>query len=240
MIAAVINVSPKEYKRVEENLLWCVEMGMPKHQACVIHSEPIINTAKLQQIAAECFDTVYSSSYPEYKGDFRWPRVQNYAFQEAAIWMLESGLNLPWFWWEPDGIPLVPDWLGQIEDEYYGAGKPWMGRFMYGITFTKWIHVNGNLVAPPDAPVSCPRVITCGLEQAWDWAAGPDMVPIAHDTKLISNIWTLTKAGLPSQMEGDTPVFKTWEDYLKVHEEGVVYHHRDKTGSLIPLLRQQL
>lgn len=240
MIAAAINVSPKEQTRVEENLQWCVDMGMPKNQACIIHSEPIINTGKIQQLAKECFREVYSSSYPEYRGDFTWPRVQNYAFQTAALWIAESGIGLPWMWWEPDGIPLVSDWLDQIDVEYHAANKPWMGRFMYGITFTKWIHVNGNLVAPPDAPVSCPSVITCGLEKAWDWAAGPDMVPIAHDTKLISNIWTLTRDGLPSSMEGDSPVFRSWEDYLKVHEPGVVYHHRDKTGSLIPLLRKQL
>lgn len=144
----------------------------------------------------------------------------------------QSGLG-PWMFFEPDCIPLVPEWADLIEAEYALAGKLFMGSRVPGKPGEYEDHSTGNMVLPQDAAVlsqnlMLPRHAVIGgktVEIAFDVAAAVDVLANYYDTPLLHHVFR-------------GPEFVTAADLQRIRP-GAVLFHTDKSGGLIRLLREQ-
>jgi hypothetical protein len=157
-----------------------------------------------------------------------YPAIANIMWHECVKTVADQ-FNVPWFWMEPDAVPLVPDWLDRIEDEYLAAKKPFMLDRV--ITPTR-SHNSGVGVYPGRV-----RDYTIRLWQLagvpWDVFLAEDFTPFTHHTGLIHDkfyrVWEDPNSG--------PPVFPDAES-LSIIEPGAVLFHRNKDGSLIDRLRE--
>lgn len=163
-----------------------------------------------------------------------WPRGANSLWQTAA-----AHVNEPWFFLEPDAVPLKPDWLDTIANAYKTCGKPFMGCIVENKnpSFPPR-YLAGNAVYPANArDIINPFLWNDG--PAFDIAPANDVVPLSAHTNLIQNVWGEHK--LPPTFEAvktpSSPVNAFTLDQL--HHESVLFH-RNKDGSLIRLLRRKL
>jgi hypothetical protein len=137
--------------------------------------------------------------------------------------------NVPWFWMEPDAVPLVPEWLDKIEDEYLAAKKPFMLDKV--ITPTR-SHNSGVGVYPGRV-----RDYTIRLWELsnipWDVFLAEEFTPFTHHTNLIHDkfyrVWEDPNSG--------PPIFPDAAS-LSIIEPGAVLFHRNKDGSLMDRLRE--
>ena len=138
--------------------------------------------------------------------------------------------NVPWFWMEPDAVPLTPDWLDKIEDEYLAAKKPFMLDKV--ITPTR-SHNSGVGVYPGRVRDYTQRLWELSGGSPWDVFLAEEFTPFTHHTGLIHDkfyrVWEDPKSG--------PPVFPDAES-LSIIEPGAVLFHRNKDGSLIERLRE--
>jgi hypothetical protein len=157
-----------------------------------------------------------------------YPAIANIMWHEC-VKTLADQFNVPWFWMEPDAVPLVPDWLDRIEDEYLAAKKPFMLDRV--VTPTR-SHNSGVGVYPGRV-----RDYTIRLWELsnipWDVFLAEEFTPFTHHTGLIHDkfyrVWEDPNSG--------PPVFPDAES-LSIIEPGAVLFHRNKDGSLIDRLRE--
>jgi hypothetical protein len=157
-----------------------------------------------------------------------YPAIANIMWHECVKTVADQ-FNVPWFWMEPDAVPLVPDWLDRIEDEYLAAKKPFMLDRV--VTPTR-SHNSGVGVYPGKV-----RDYTIRLWELsnipWDVFLAEEFTPFAHHTGLIHDkfyrVWEDPNSG--------PPVFPDAES-LSIIEPGAVLFHRNKDGSLIDRLRE--
>lgn len=217
---------------------WLSELGGLKHHDCllVVHSDT--DTAGVIEIARATFNRVAAipvddSAPPENNAraaEHRYIYLANKMWERAArhIALWEDGR--PWFWLEPDAVPLVPDWLDEIKAEYEGSGKPFL---LDRVVTPTSVHNSGVGVYPKDV-----MKFTLNL---WKLAHEPfdvffkdDFSPFTHHTMLIHDkfyaVWDDPKSGEPTFPDADS---------LKIIENGAVLFHRNKDGSLIQRLREK-
>ena len=157
-----------------------------------------------------------------------YPAIANIMWHECVKTVADQ-FNVPWFWMEPDAVPLVPEWLDKIEDEYLAAKKPFMLDRV--VTPTR-SHNSGVGVYP-----GLVRNYTIRLWELsnipWDVFLAEEFTPFAHHTGLIHDkfyrVWEDPNSG--------PPVFPDAES-LSIIEPGAVLFHRNKDGSLIDRLRE--
>ena len=157
-----------------------------------------------------------------------YPAIANIMWHECVKTVADQ-FNVPWFWMEPDAVPLVPEWLDKIEDEYLAAKKPFMLDRV--VTPTR-SHNSGVGVYPGRV-----RDYTIRLWELsnipWDVFLAEEFTPFTHHTGLIHDkfyrVWEDPNSG--------PPVFPDAES-LSIIEPGAVLFHRNKDGSLIDRLRE--
>ena len=157
-----------------------------------------------------------------------YPAIANIMWHECVKTVADQ-FNVPWFWMEPDAVPLVPEWLDKIEDEYLAAKKPFMLDRV--VTPTR-SHNSGVGVYP-----GLVRNYTIRLWELsnipWDVFLAEEFTPFAHHTGLIHDkfyrVWEDPNSG--------PPVFPDAES-LSIIEPDAVLFHRNKDGSLIDRLRE--
>jgi hypothetical protein len=178
-----------------------------------------------------------------------WPVSSNTMFMQTVEYLDQIGNTEPWFWFEVDCCPLSPGWMEALEQEYEAIGKPYMGvvtpsRFMYvrtGIRFTEGSHVTGASIYPADMWQTFPMVRTLS-PMAFDVQMGKEMLPLAHDTKLICHRWQTINYRRNEKGEITMDDLDTKENHYggrSVHPEAVVVHGA-KDLSLIDLLEAEL
>lgn len=147
-----------------------------------------------------------------------YPARNNYALRQAAEYMGDQ----PFFWLEPDAVPLQPGWLAAIEKEYDNCGKPFMlssdknpphdmvgGIGVYG-TSTRFL-------IPKDVP-----------EHGWGWDTWminhiPDLI---HKTPLIQHSY-----GIYNDLGHAFP-HRFPRDRSMLRDNALVFH-RDKYQDII-------
>lgn len=147
----------------------------------------------------------------------------NSMFRQAAwFFHLQQPPLGPWLYLEPDCIPLVADWLAQLETEYATAGKPFLGVKM---TVGNESYLNGVAIYPQNVITLAPAIATRTM-----WQQFPEF-EVAFDRA--GGILSKAHASEKIQLEYRHAPFTD----LKALKPGVVLFHGDGTGSLIDLLR---
>jgi len=147
-----------------------------------------------------------------------YPARNNYALREAADFMNGD----PFFWLEPDSIPLKPNWLEGIESEYIKAGKEFM---LSSDSNPPHDMIGGIGVYGPSTASVVPKNIE---EHGWGWDTWminniPDQI---HRTSLIQHSY-----GIYDE-EGIASPHRFPRDQSIIRDESLVFH-RDKYQDLI-------
>lgn len=198
----------------------------------LVTTTPSVTEAERRAIAEplqRVFSKVHTRVLPREISGPRW-RPQNYMFQNVAQTIRFSFTHVAGFYFfEPDCLPLTPDWWESLASEYRGCGKPFMGvmrdTFVRDLAAPKglrWVgrHLNGSAWYPQDCISVVPGLATDSGEIPWDAQWGTSILAKAHISpqmfvELRKPTWTL--ADLPEIPPGAKVV------------------HGDKDGSLMAL-----
>ena len=241
-LLCVIPYALPDLAQASELLEWIAELGGSKRHDCLLVCSAKVGAEtrrEMLNLAVRSFGRVHQISTPGNLPDERWPIGPNWMFQTTMNWVQQQGILNPFWWNEPDCIWLCEGALDFIEQEYYTAGKPFMGAVVKGVSVGSTTipdSVNGCAVYPPDTAQRLAKVPFGVATEAWDILAGPYVVPEAHHSQCYQYFW-----GEP----GVAPTFR------ELHEKGepknvftldqlrhdAVMFHRNKDSTLIPLLR---
>jgi hypothetical protein len=154
----------------------------------------------------------------------------NSMFRQFA-WHFHLNALGPWFFCEPDAIPLRPDWADRIEAEYLASRKLYMGARVPRNGDTPE-HSTGNMVLPQDAAVLSQKLMLPRfaefpdgrrIEVAFDVAGADDVLANFHETRLIQHVFRGPELNSLESIRDDAVIF-----------------HTCKRGEIIPLLRDKL
>lgn len=95
---------------------------------CLLAYDDRTNPAPIEGLVAQYFREVKHLQYTAWGGEGKWPQPQNWAWQQVAWHIFNNKIQSPWFWWEPDAIPLRPGWLDDLAAEYARGKRPFMGH----------------------------------------------------------------------------------------------------------------
>jgi hypothetical protein len=217
--------SPGPYSNAELAVLWldwCAELGdLSEHKLLLIGP-----------YGFELPQSVRSWGSFEYVVDRRnvvgWPAGPNSMFEQAGWHLALRKNDQPFFWCEPDCVPVRSGWLAEIEHEYRNvalpARKPFMGVLVKG-TGSYPEHMNGNGVYPANFYALAPRLMERKLPQiAFDIRGAAQVVPRCHHTTLISHQY---RRG----------AIQSLEDYRATVPEGAALYHSDKYARVIAIMR---
>lgn len=212
------------------NLKWQIELGGNRDYNAVVTWDDTVspeNVRMIQGLAKQAYGIIYSCNYPQPRVK-AWPFAPNHAFQRTALFML--CLNTPWLWLEADAIPMRPEWLVALNNEYYKADKQFMGPIVQGAG-----HCNGVAIYPCNASNLLPKAMRATAD-AWDSVMKPEMIHLCHDAShLIFHGWGRYEGKLHPWL-GHAPSFPTVESLDEIPASTVLFH-RNKDGSLIDMLR---
>ncbi len=218
--------------------------------------------SELEVAAHDFFDSVTTrvTDIPDERG---WPQSCNTAWLDAVMFMryrparpwlftkLENPpgsprwreeaaaaavkLTVPWFWLEPDCVPLTRDWLDQIQAAYAECSTRKPPKYFLG-----------GEVKQPEHRMSGVGVYPCKVAEftrglpflsnnvaPWDQVLAQDFAPFVEYTPLIQNVWNW----IPGDKES-VPRFPQISS-LSVIDPRAVLFHRCKDGSLIERLREK-
>lgn len=229
----VFPYSTKDQSQASRLAKWIQEIGpYPNHRVLIVRDhrcDPFID--------GDIFDALSQSFGQTNRKDVtddaydRWPDSANVMFRNAAK-HIEFTTKNPFFWIEPDAIPLKEGWLDAIEAEYLRIGKPFMGDRVEVADVP--LHMSGIGVYPGVMSAHA-GLAYLAQDIAWDCAASAQIVPLAHFTNLVEHSWkrdATTKEYL-------NVTFESWEQVEReISKESVIYH-ASKDGSLIRVLREQ-
>lgn len=161
---------------------------------------------------------------------------QGFSYPASANWMwttcartIGTTLNEPWLWMEPDAVPMVPEWMDRIEDEYKASGK----AFLLNKVVTPTRSHNSGVGVYPGRVVNYTDRLWQVHNTPWDVFFAEDFTPHTHHTKLIHDkffeVWDDPKSG--------SPVFPAQESLLKIEPEAVLFH-RCKDSTLMDRIRE--
>jgi hypothetical protein len=165
--------------------------------------------------------------FPENQGITGWPQGPNACFKQINWFYHHGKLKGPFFWLEADCIPVVPDWLDLIADEYQRGGKPFMGAIVEPDSHLGRIgrvprHMTGNAVYPEHAYKLAPRIMEAN-NTCWDVLAAPQILPQCHPTTLIQHDWR-------------RPEIKDRQELSKILLPNTALFHSDKYGAIRKIL----
>lgn len=211
-------------------LQWAAELGgCRKHEIILMPAKSAASFGSLVEAAGQVFGKV--SLEDDYEGVVGWPQGPNSNILRLVCKMNHENIG-PVLHLENDCIPLVPDWLDRIETEYFRVGKPFMGALVQPGDITP-DHLTGNMVMPWNAVILAPMlgrhgIATGGEAVAFDIAAASQILPEAHFTKLIQQVFNT---------DGKPPTFPNQVSLSIISPEAVLFH-RSKDESLIQRMRE--
>lgn len=163
----------------------------------------------------------------------------NVMFLQAAKYVRDN-YTLPFFWLEPDCVPLKSGWLANINEAYQNSPLRYLGAIVE-TTGQKGIppkHLTGCSVYPNDAYDDFEAMpdVNAG-RQAWDIGGGERIATASQHTPLIQHFWGQQDKP-PVFIEtraADAPENHVMLDFVR---KDAVLFHRSKEGNLIALLRK--
>lgn len=162
--------------------------------------------------------------------DFPWPLSANMMFMAGA-----KAAGQPFFWLEPDAVPLKAKWLETLDSAYKKCGKPFMGPVMEctqpGLPPR---YMAGTACYPADALKYIEPMLR---GRAWDIDSADLVLPQAAHTDLIHHLWG-EPSNPPTFAEHNVPGTNMF-CLNQINPKAVVFH-RNKDGSLIRLLKGEV
>lgn len=239
-ILCVLPYAQSDATQAIQLLEWIQDLGGCKHNPVLLVSANNVWPKEKEQIkslAQACFADVATVSPDRPLRNEKWPRGANLLFQTAAAWV-EANIKRPFWWNEPDCIPLVPGWLEYLEFEYYQARRPFLGTVVQSndkAAKAFGAMVNGGCLYPANTG-SRFAAFDPDQETPWDMWMSPRILRDTHDSRLVQHFFG--QHGLPPTFrlrheKGEPVNVFTLE---QVRRSAVVFH-RNKDGTLIELLR---
>lgn len=237
----VLPFCPSDAHELRSWLLWNKQLGGCKNHRALLVADAAVDwedALSFVQIAEQQFASVSITS-PE-APVVGWPQGPNTMFLTASRFIAGMTDREPWFWCEPDCIPLRQGWLDAIAEEYAKCGKCYMGAIVQleqPIPNLPELHLSGCAVYPPDALNEVGAF--CNGSQAWDMAMARIVVPKSANTKLVQLFWgqkDLAPTFSISKHQGSPINTFTLSDL----RPGAAVFHRNNDGTLIRLLRRSL
>lgn len=219
--------------------------------------------SELELAANDLFDTI-TTRVTDIQDERGWPYSCNTAWVDAVMFMryrparpwlfakmenpagtpkwkeevaeASKRLTVPWFWMEPDCVPLTKDWLDRIEVAYRECS----------VRKSQPKYFLGGEVRQPEHRMSGVGVYPCAVAQftrglphlannpaPWDQVLSQDFSSFVEYTPLIQNVWNKTV--------GDPNSAPTFPDVASLShlDPSAVLFHRCKDGSLIERLRER-
>lgn len=212
-----------------KNLEWMISLDAKVPYECVLSCDTQTDATEVITLAKQFFKKVHQFRYGRVK-ETKWPHPQNNAFMHTAWFMAQSFPKQAWLWKETDSIPLCSGWLQQIEECHKAGGKPFTGHWndQTGV-------FNGVAVYPWDISRYAPRAMTASLVEGqqppWDVYCSKEVERHLNKANhLFQHIWNDDATGQPH-------LFQHAGDIDRIIRKGVVLFHRDKTGSIIDVMR---
>ena len=176
------------------------------------------------------------------EGPSGWPLGPNYYWAETISYLIQTNNKLPWLWMEQDATPLKQEWIDALEREYYIHNKPFMGVIEKASDNIREYLV-GSAIYPPNMNLHTNAWKNMeGIGLPFDFICRSDIVPYAHDTKLIQHRFRTI-----SYMKNKKNEI-IGEDIKRAHMKksynypvdmvNGVLHHGCKDGSLAKLINQ--
>jgi hypothetical protein len=228
----VIPFAEHDHKRVMEWLTWCGELcGLDQRHTLWLMPFKGIDCKRCKNLAKNCFSDV--KELPDVEGivsnwevsaNYRDASGPNSMFRQAVRYFSIENVG-PWFFCEPDCIPLKAEWIDSLEREYAQCHKPFMGVIPSVPNISA--HLNGAAIYPANALNICPILGRAskwqdGHEIAFDFAARNEILPISYQTRQI-------------QFHYPAASFNTIS-HIPIDPDSVLFHS-SRDGSLIRLLR---
>lgn len=227
----VLPACDKDCQILLRNLEWMRMMEGRLSYTCLVTQDSGMNRTIAREVlesARATFTHVHHFVYPAPKTT-RWPEAPNLAFQRTAIHISDS-IGRPWFWMEPDLVPLRPGWCATLQQEYAECGQPIMGSVVTGRR-----HVNGTAIYPPQFPFLAPSAMRA-TNIGWDWVMRDETLNITHDaSRLMFHCWGIVE-DKPHPYEGRPAVFLSIADIDRWIPREAVTFHRCKDATLIQRL----
>lgn len=232
-IRVVLPLCQKDGPLLLQNLEWQKELDGVKDFDCVLAVEVGTHVSLMDSCEAAAtltYRSVQTFTYPR-APQLKWPNAPNWAFQHAARFMQRQ--QSPWFWMEPDCLPLRPGWLTVWNDRYVSARKPIMGYIIPNMG-----HCNGTAIYPANFPALSRLAMTC-TDVAWDGLMKRETIHLTENAPdLMCHVWGI-KGGRAMICGGDPAVFKSQADVDAWVNPKAVLFHRSKNTTLIERLRER-
>ena len=238
-ITVVIPYYSGDYQLLIKLFDWMKTLGGTENNRCLLVKDNDIlpgQSRTAESSAKSLFSEV--EHIEAEKGVNGWPGGPNRMFKSAIAW-IEQNSSSPFLWLEPDAIPLTRDWITKLEDEYWKAGKPFMGHVVQSDN-KKDAWLTGVAVYPCDTYTRmakfCDKKGADGKHIAFDFVAGKEVATKAHITPIIQqNYAGKRKTPTFSEMKAAPNVL----DLTDISPYAVLYH-QCKDGSLTELLRRNM
>lgn len=221
---------------LDDLLTWIEQMGGCKgHKALLVADGAVqwSTVLALKEKAEKSFDSVdVTTNRVPMVG---WILGSNSLWTAAAEWFKAKGE--PFWFNEPDCIPLKAGWLTDIETEYRSCGKPFMGAIIKdNRPFETGEYLEGNSVYPANAwDIIGP---TINGKESWTNSSKAAVVPQAFNSPMVCHIWGLPDAA-PTFVEKRPENSVNTFELSFLRPEWRVFH-RSKDGSLLKLLRKRI
>lgn len=238
-LLVVLPYCSKDVDLAEKLLNWIVELGENKKFSMILCRDSKVPKERGDHLKTLAMSSFRSAASLPMTVDVPYPAAANVVFSHVSNW-IQQNYRTPFLWLEPDAVPLTPDWMDQLATEYYWQPKKFMGPFIHSNDpkFPK-THLNGVSIYPNNAWDILNSVPAFKGTTAWDIASAAKVVPMASDTKLISQFFGTTETPptfREKRVKGDPEGIVTTKI---IHERAVLYH-RSKDGSLIDLARKRM
>lgn len=218
-------------------LTWIGDLGGCKsHDALMVADADVqwSSVLALRELAAKSFDRVHLTTNGAHVAG--WIPGSNSLWLAAAKWAQDH--RRPFWFCEPDCIPLKPDWLTALESGWRAAGSPpYFGALVtHRIKTLPSPYLEGCAIYHADTFTAI--ATTFDVNRSWTLACASVTVPAAVNTPLVQHFWG--EKDLP-------PTFALAKDpgspvntftLADVRTDCAVFH-RNKDGTLVQALRRR-
>lgn len=212
---------------VRKSLKWMDELGGCKAHQCILLVDKTVKGDDEYKLAQKVFDKVGAEKVSVPSTD--WPAAANFMWQQAAFYaeVKFKKAKTPWFFLEPDCIPIKPNWLDQIEEEYKKCGRPFL---LTSGGLPPHHNLCGNAVYPNNVSFYSIAAMTT-ITEPWD-AFIRDLKTHTAFTDLIHHDY----GNKPGEFPGNPLQFTSRSSMQKIMDSKAVLVHRCKDGSCIDVL----